>query len=158
MQGSEGDDERWMAEALSEARVAADHGDVPVGAVVVYQGRIIGRGHNRRVVDDYPLAHAEVLALRDAATTLGSWRLDGAALYVTLEPCPMCAGALVQARVATLVYGTDDVRGGAVRSLYQVCDYRRQTHRMTIRHGVAQHECAERLRSFFQATRRKKHP
>lgn len=158
MQGRAGDDEHWMAEALSEADVAARHGDVPVGAVVVYDGRVIGRGHNRRVVDDDPLAHAEVLALRDAAQTLGSWRLDGATLYVTLEPCPMCAGALVQARVATLVYGTDDVRGGAVRSLYQVCDDRRQTHRMTIRHGVAQRACAERLRSFFQATRQKKHP
>lgn len=147
------DDARFMSAALDEADAAGAAGDVPVGAVVVVDGTIVGRGRNRRVVGNDPLAHAEVEALRDAARTLQNWRLDGATLYVTLEPCPMCAGALVQARIGTVVYGTDDDRAGAVRSMFQICDDRRQPHRLHVRSGVLQDACAERLRSFFRASR-----
>jgi tRNA(adenine34) deaminase len=109
-----------MQEALAEADAAAAHSDVPIGAVVVRNGTVIGRGHNRREVDQDPTAHAEVLALRQAAATLGRWRLDGCTLYVTLEPCTMCAGALVLARIDRLVYGADDPKAGAVGALYDI--------------------------------------
>ncbi len=147
------EDVRFMRVALQEADRAAEHGDVPVGAVVVLDGVVIGRGRNQRVLDDDPMAHAEVVALRDAASTLGHWRLDGATLYVTLEPCPMCAGALVQSRLRAVVYGAADPKGGAVRSLYQLCDDRRQLHRLHVRTGVLEDACAQRLRQFFRATR-----
>ena len=147
------DDEHWMRAALTEAREAKCHDDVPVGAVVVLDREIVGRGHNRRVVDKDPMAHAEVLALRSAAETLGSWRLDACTLYVTLEPCPMCAGAIVQSRVRRVVYGADDAKAGAVRSLYQLCDDKRLPHRTQVSAGVLADEAATLLRRFFADAR-----
>lgn len=146
--------ESWMREALSEARVAMHLGEVPVGAIVVCHERVVGRGHNRRRLDQDPLAHAEVVALRQAAETLGSWRLDDATLVVTLEPCVMCAGALVQSRVRQVVYGAPDPKAGAARSLYQVLDDPRMYHRASVVAGVLQDECAALLREFFRSARR----
>ena len=114
------EDERWMMEALELAKLAEEAGDVPVGALVVRDGRVLGRGFNRREAACDPTAHAEVLALREAAETDGIWRLDGATLYVTLEPCPMCAGAIVNSRIARLVFGAMDPKGGACGSLFDI--------------------------------------
>ena len=146
-------DERYMNMALVEARQAAANGDVPVGAVVVHEQTVVGRGHNRRVANNDPLAHAEVEAIRQAAHTLGSWRLDNCTVYVTLEPCPMCAGALVQARVGRVVYGADDSRHGALRSLYQLGDDPRAPHRMHVQRGTLVNECQMLLRQFFAERR-----
>jgi tRNA(adenine34) deaminase len=145
-----------MSEALAEARLALEHDDVPIGCVVVHDltQTIIGRGHNRREVDNDPTAHAEILALRQAATALGHWRVTDCTLYVTLEPCPMCAGALVNARLPRLVYGCDDPKAGAVRSLMRLCDDPRLNHRLQISGGVLAEPCAELLRAFFRARRR----
>ena len=142
-----------MGEALRVAEHAQREGDVPVGAVVVMDGRIVGLGRNRREVDADPAAHAEIVALRQACRALGRWRVDGATLYVTLEPCPMCAGALVNARVARLVYGADDPKAGAARSLFSICDDTRLNHRMTITTGVMAEPCAEILQTFFKRAR-----
>jgi tRNA(adenine34) deaminase len=142
-------DEAFMREALSEAREAGQAGDVPVGAVVVRDGQIVGRGRNRRVAGGDPLAHAEVEAVKSAATTLGTWRLDECTLYVTLEPCPMCAGAIVQSRIRRLVYGATDLKAGAVRTLYQLVDDPRQPHRATVQADVLAAECADVLSQFF---------
>lgn len=150
------DDLRYMQEAMTIAQAAADAGDVPVGAVVVLDGVVIGRGGNRREVEADPTGHAEIVALRDACRTMNRWRVDGATLYVTLEPCPMCAGALVNARVARLVYGASDPKAGAVRSLYELCDDPRLNHRMLVEAGVLQEPCAQLLRTFFRAARAKK--
>jgi tRNA(adenine34) deaminase len=147
------DDDRWMSVALDEARAAGAAGDVPVGAVIVKDGTIIGRGHNRREVDRDPTAHAEVVALRAAATTLGQWRVE-ATIYVTHEPCPMCAGALVNARVARLVYGCANPKAGAVASLYQIASDPRLNHRIEIRSGVLGDACAAELTAFFAELRR----
>lgn len=146
-------DELFMGLALAEAERALDLGDVPVGAVVVHDGHVVGRGHNRREADADPLAHAEVLALREAAATLGRWRLSSTTLYVTLEPCFMCAGALVNARVDRLVYGATDPKAGAVASLAAVCHDPRLNHRLDVVSGVREVECAAQLRGFFQALR-----
>jgi tRNA(adenine34) deaminase len=146
--------ETWMREALSLARTAMELGEVPVGAVVVMNDQIVGRGHNRRKLDEDPLAHAEVVALRQAASSLGNWRFDEATLVVTLEPCVMCAGAIVQSRVKQVVYGASDRKAGAVRSLYQVLDDPRMYHRAAVVVGVLQDECAALLSDFFRATRR----
>jgi len=143
-----------MAEALVEAARAVEHEDVPVGAIVVAaDGRIIGRGHNRREVDGDPTAHAEVVAIREAARTLGTWRLDGCTLYVTLEPCTMCAGAIVQSRIATLVYGADDAKAGAVVSLFDTVRDPRLPHTPGVVRGIAADEAARLLRDFFAARR-----
>jgi len=142
-----------MAAALDEARYAQDLGEVPVGAVVVAGGTIIGRGHNLRETTNDPTAHAEVLALRDAARHLGTWRLDETTLYVTLEPCAMCAGALVLARVGTLVYGADDPKAGACGSVLNVVADPRLNHRLEVVRGVRAREAAELLRSFFAGLR-----
>ena len=143
-----------MADALAEASLALEHDDVPVGAVVVAaDGRIVGRGRNRREVDGDPTAHAEIVAIRAAAEALGSWRLDGCTLYVTLEPCTMCAGAIVQSRIATLVYGADDAKAGAVVSLFDTVRDPRLPHTPTVVRGVAAEASATLLRDFF-ATRR----
>jgi tRNA(adenine34) deaminase len=148
------EDEVWMRRALEEARAALDHGDVPVGAVLVgADGALLGRGRNRREQRADPTAHAELEALRAGAGTLGSWRLDGATLVVTLEPCAMCAGALVQARVARLVFGSDDPRAGAVTSLWDLVRDPRLPHRTEVRRGVLADECAALLRSFFAGRR-----
>ena len=146
--------ETLMRAALAEAQDAAAHDDVPVGAVVAdADGRIVGRGHNRRECDGDPTAHAEVVAIRAAAATLGTWRLDGCTLVVTLEPCTMCAGALVQARVATLVYGADDAKVGAVVSLFDTVRDPRLPHTPAVVRGVLAEESSTLLRDFFARRR-----
>jgi tRNA(adenine34) deaminase len=142
-----------MERALSLARRAAELGEVPVGAVVVHEGRVIGEGYNRPVGSSDPTAHAEIMALRAAAQHLGNYRLLGATLYVTLEPCAMCAGALVLARIARLVFGAWDPRAGAVRSVFEVVDHPRLNHRMRWDGGVCEAEAAALLRDFFVARR-----
>jgi tRNA(adenine34) deaminase len=146
-------DEHWMSLALDEARAAAAAGDVPVGAVVVVGDRIVGRGRNRREVDRDPTAHAEIVALREAAAALGQWRVEGT-LVVTQEPCPMCAGALVNARVARLVFGCPNPKAGAVATLYQIVSDPRLNHRMVVTAGVCAAECAAVLQEFFAELRR----
>lgn len=147
-------DEGWMQVALGEARAALGHGDVPVGAVVVAADGIeLGRGRNRREQTGDPTAHAELEALRAAAHALGHWRLDGSTLLVTLEPCTMCAGALVQARVGRLVFGADDPKAGAVTSLFDLVGDPRLPHRLEVRHGVLATDSAELLRAFFRDRR-----
>jgi tRNA(adenine34) deaminase len=139
-----------MRAALAEARLALEHGDVPIGAVVLSAaGEVVGRGHNEREVRGDPTAHAEVLALREASTVLGSWRLVGCALFVTLEPCTMCAGAVVLARVDRLVYGAVDPKAGAVGSLWDVVRDPRLNHRPAVVGGILAEESATLLRSFF---------
>ena len=149
------DNERWMREAIDLAAAAAAAGDVPIGCVVVHEptGTVIGRGSNRREIERDPIAHAEILAMREAARALGHWRLVDCTLVVTLEPCPMCAGAIVNARVPRLVYGCDDPKAGAVRTLYQLCNDERLNHRVEVESGVLAEECSELLRSFFRAQR-----
>lgn len=142
-----------MRQALDEARAALDSEDVPVGAVVVHQGRVIGRGHNQRERLADPTAHAEMLAITAAASHLGSWRLDGCTLYVTLEPCPMCAGACVLSRMERLVFGADDPKTGACGSLYTIPQDERLNHCVPVTAGVLADESAELLRSFFAAQR-----
>lgn len=150
------DDARFMAEAISIARASAARGDVPVGAVVVRDGAIIGRGGNTRERDADPTGHAEIVALREACAASRRWRVDGATLYVTLEPCPMCAGAIVNARVARVVFGASDPKAGAVRSLYQICDDPRLNHRAEVEGGLEAETCASLLREFFRAARASK--
>jgi tRNA(adenine34) deaminase len=142
-----------MQEALAEAKAAAAHDDVPIGAVIVYEGALMARGHNRREADQDPTAHAEMLALRQAAATLGTWRLEGCTLYVTLEPCTMCAGALVLARLDRVVFGADDPKAGAVGALYDVPRDPRLNHNVEVVRGVEADACAELLRAFFRARR-----
>jgi tRNA(adenine34) deaminase len=147
--------ETWMREAIAEANKARAIDEVPIGCVVVHEptDRIIGRGHNRRETDHDPTAHAEILALREAAHTIGHWRLLDCVLVVTLEPCPMCAGALVNARVPKLIYGCDDPKAGAVRTLFQLCQDVRLNHRVEVTSGILADECAELLRQFFRDQR-----
>ena len=142
-----------MAVALEEARLAVGHGDVPVGAVAVSDGRIVARRHNERELRRDPTAHAELLALRDAAAALGTWRLADVTLVVTLEPCPMCAGALVAARLGRLVFGATDPKAGACGSLYQLCADPRLNHELPVTGGVSAEACGALLAQFF-ATRR----
>jgi tRNA(adenine34) deaminase len=142
-----------MRMAIEEAEAARAAGEVPVGAVVVRGGEVIARARNLTITACDPTAHAEIGALREAAAQLGNHRLLGCTLYVTIEPCAMCAGAAVQARVTRLVYGCDDPKAGAVRSLYQVADDPRLNHRAEITGGVLAEECAEQIRSFFQQKR-----
>jgi tRNA(adenine34) deaminase len=146
-------DEFWMEEALRAARRALEAGDVPVGAVVVHAGEIIGRGCNRKNHDSDPTAHAEIIALRQAGTNLGNHRLGDCELFATVEPCPMCAGALVHARIKRLVYGADDPKAGAVHSVMEVLNHPQLNHRMDVRGGVLAGRCAELLQSFFRGRR-----
>ncbi|MEX0658252.1 MAG: tRNA adenosine(34) deaminase TadA [Egibacteraceae bacterium] len=148
----------WMDRALSQARQGAAAGDVPVGALVVREGQVIAEAHNRRELDQDPTAHAEMLALREAAARLGSWRLDGCTLYVTLEPCTMCAGALVLARLPALVFGATDPKGGAVGSLYDVARDARLNHRVEVTAGVLADECGAVLTRFFRGKRPGRQP
>ncbi len=142
-----------MRIALEEAQAAGNAGEVPVGAVVVCNGEIIARRHNEREATGDPTAHAEVLALRDASEALGRWRLDDCTLVVTLEPCIMCAGALVNARIGKLVYGAADLKGGATASLYNVMSDPRVNHNPPVEHGVLGSECAALLQDFFSSKR-----
>ena len=147
-------DERWMEEALREAQRAAAAGEVPVGAVVVCGERIVGRGGNRNLADNDPTAHAEILALREAARAVGNHRLPDCEMVVTIEPCAMCAGALVHARLRRLVFGADDPKAGAVRSVLQVLNHPRLNHQMEITSGVLAARCSEVLQSFFADKRK----
>lgn len=142
-----------MAEALALARLAGESGEVPVGAVAVHQGQVVGRGRNRREAGRDPTAHAELEAIQEAARTLGRWRLTGVTLYVTLEPCAMCAGALVLARIDRLVLGAADPKAGAVGSLLDLSADPRLNHRYPVARGVLGEACGELLRAFFRARR-----
>lgn len=145
-----------MRLALEQAQTAREHGEVPVGAVIVHEGKVIGNGRNFREEHQDPLAHAEIFAIAEAAKALGSWRLIGATCYVTLEPCPMCAGALVLARVARVVYGADDPKAGAVKSLYEIGNDPRLNHRFELTPGVLAQECGQVLSAFFAEVRAKR--
>jgi tRNA(adenine34) deaminase len=147
------DDTAWMRDALAEAEQAFAHEDVPVGAVAVRDGAVIGRGHNRKEVDGDPTAHAEMLALREAARTVGGWRLAGVTLYCTLEPCPMCAGAMVAARLPRLVYGADDPKAGAGGSVVELLRDPRLNHQVTVARGVLANEAQALLERFFTRLR-----
>jgi tRNA(adenine34) deaminase len=146
-------DRRYMQEAIELARKALESEDVPIGALVVYRGRVIGRGYNQREKLQDPTAHAEMLALTAAAEYIGHWRLENCTVYVTLEPCPMCAGALVLARVARLVYGAPDEKAGACGSLYQITQDPRLNHRVETVGGVLAEAAVELLQAFFRRRR-----
>lgn len=146
-------DEDFMREALKLARIAANADEVPVGAVVVAGGQIVGRGRNAPVTSGDPTAHAEIVAIREAARAVGNYRLTGADLYCTLEPCPMCAGALVAARVRRVIFGTRDLRYGGIRSKFRIADSELLNHRVEVVEGVLGVECAELLRMFFEERR-----
>jgi tRNA(adenine34) deaminase len=150
-------DSEFMQAALDEARRAAALGEVPVGAVVVSGGAIIGRGGNRRERDADPTAHAEILAIREAARAVGGWRLSGATLYVTQEPCPMCAGAIVNARLDRVVFGCDNPKAGAVRTLYRLLEDARLNHRVAVEGGLLAAECGALLTGFFEELRKRDH-
>jgi tRNA(adenine34) deaminase len=147
------DDERHMSAAIAEARRAEAAGEVPVGAVVVRKGAIVGRGHNRNLLDNDPTAHAEVVALREAGRALGNHRLSDCELFVTIEPCAMCAGAMVHARIARLVYGTSDPKAGAVQSVMRVLNHPQLNHQMEVDSGVLSAECAALILEFFRRKR-----
>src|SRR5947207_6295178 len=146
-------DELWMEEALRCAQRALESGEVPVGAVVVHAGQIIARGWNRNITGFDPTAHAEIMALREAGAAVGNHRLRDCELFVTIEPCAMCAGAMVHARLKRLVYGADDPKAGAVRSVVQVLNHEQLNHRVAVQGGVLAGRCAELLQSFFRLRR-----
>jgi len=142
-----------MRIAVDEAKIAQENGDVPIGAVIVHNNQIIGKAYNQREQLKDPTAHAEIIALTQAAAALQSWRLTGCTMYVTLEPCPMCAGALVLARIDRLVYGCDDPKTGACKSLYNIVQDERLNHRLEVTTGVLADECSKLLQDFFQHRR-----
>ena len=148
-----GPDELWMEEALRDAQRGLEAGEVPVGAVVVCDAHIVGRGWNRNISDSDPTAHAEIVALRNAGATLGNHRLAECELFATIEPCSMCAGAMVHARIKRLVYGADDPKAGAVQSIMQVVNHPQLNHHMEVRRGVLAGRCAEVLQTFFKSRR-----
>ena len=150
---TEDSDEIWMLEALREARRALETGEVPVGAVVVRQGKIVGRGFNRNLSDSDPTAHAEIVALREAAAAIGNHRMGDCELFATIEPCAMCAGALVHARLRRLIYGADDPKAGAVHSVMRVLNHPCLNHRIEVRSGVLAGHCSEILQEFFRSRR-----
>jgi len=147
------EDSHFMMLALKEAEAAEAAGEVPVGAVIVLDGKMVARGHNRTMDDCDPTAHAEVIALRQAAQKLANYRLTGATLYVTIEPCAMCAGAMIQARVARLVYGCEDPKGGAIVSCFEMAHHPKLNHRMEVTRGVLAEDCARAVQAFFQKKR-----
>ena len=147
------DDRHWMRLALDEAKLALATNDVPIGAVAVYRNALIGRGHNQREADNDPTAHAEIIAIREAAAALGSWRLDGVTLYCTLEPCSMCAGAMVLARLPRLVYAAIDPKAGAAGSVTDITRHHRLNHHVQVESGLFAEEAAELLRAFFRRLR-----
>lgn len=149
------DDRKYMAAALLEARSALDHDDVPIGAVAVRGGEVIASAHNERESRSDPTAHAEILVLQRAAEKVGTWRLDGVTIYVTIEPCPMCAGALVHARVPRLVYGAADEKWGAAYTLYNIVQDPRLNHECEVTTGVLAEDCAELIQEFFRNKRGK---
>lgn len=145
----------WMLKAIEQANIAYEMEEVPVGAIIVHQGRVIGTGYNQRESLNDPTAHAEMLAITQAASTLESWRLTDCAMFVTLEPCPMCAGAIVQARIPTIIYGATDPKAGACHSLYNITADQRLNHRCAVLGGVLQEECKKLLQDFFAEQRAK---
>ncbi|HXG67477.1 MAG TPA: tRNA adenosine(34) deaminase TadA [Blastocatellia bacterium] len=147
-------DEGFMREALAEARAAQNEGEVPVGAIVVLGGAIIGRGHNRVIQASDPTAHAEIVALRDAARAVGNYRLAGATLYSTIEPCAMCAGAIVHSRIERLVYGASDPKAGAVESHFGICAAEFLNHQVAVTKGVLEQECRDVIQYFFRQKRK----
>ena len=147
-------DELWMEEALREAQRAQAAGEVPIGAVVICDGEVVGRGSNRPISSNDPTAHAEIIALREAGKALGNYRLDNCEMFVTNEPCAMCAGALVHARLKRLVYGANDPKAGAVHSVLGVINHERLNHRMEVQGGVLGSRCMDLLQSFFRDKRR----
>ncbi len=149
-------DERFMRVAIEQAEIAAENGDVPIGAVIVYKKQIIAKAYNQRQQLNDPTAHAEIIALTQAAAFVQNWRLNGCAMYVTLEPCPMCAGALVLARLDRLVYGCNDPKSGACGSIYNIVADERLNHRLQVTAGVLAEECGAQLQSFFQKRRNEK--
>lgn len=146
-------DQQWMDEAIAEAVKAADTGEVPIGAVIVKDGEIVGRGHNLRETGKDPTLHAEMIAIREAARRLGGWRLSGCTLYVTIEPCPMCAGAILMARIDRVVYGAADPKAGCAGTLYDLLTDRRFNHRAEVTAGVREPECKAIIREFFRKKR-----
>ena len=146
-------DEFWMRAALAEAEKALQFGDVPIGAVAVRDGMIIGAGYNRREADQDPTAHAEMIAIRQAAQVVGHWRLENVTLYCTLEPCAMCAGAMVLARLPRLVYATPDPKAGAAGSILNILQHEQLNHKVEYAHGLLADEAAEQIRAFFRALR-----
>lgn len=150
------DDNCYMRLAIEQAKIAQENGDVPIGAVIIFENQIIGKAYNQREQLQDPTAHAEIVALTQAAAFLESWRLHGCTIYVTLEPCPMCAGALVLARMDRLVYGCDDPKTGAAGSLYNIVRDDRLNHRLEVTSGVLADECSRLLRDFFGEKRLEK--
>jgi tRNA(adenine34) deaminase len=146
-------DLEFMRAALEEARTAAERGEVPIGAILVHERKIIARAYNRTLTDNDPTAHAEMVAIRAAAQKIGNHRLNGTSLYVTVEPCAMCAGALIQARVARLIYGCAEQKGGAVRTCFQILDHPAVNHRVEIISGMLAEECVSVMQEFFQTRR-----
>ena len=146
-------DERYMKMAIDQAFIAEENGDVPIGCIIVYENRVIAKAYNQREQLHDPTAHAEIIALTQAAEAVGNWRLHGCTIYVTLEPCPMCAGALVLGRLDRLVYGTDDPKTGAVQSLYNIVQDDRLNHRLEVTAGVMADDCKTQLQAFFQRRR-----
>jgi tRNA(adenine34) deaminase len=146
----------FMQEALSLAEHARDLGEVPIGAVIVKEGKIIGRGYNRREIDKNPLGHAELMAIEEASKKLTAWRLEGCRLYVTLEPCPMCAGAIIQSRIDTVIYGTEDPKSGYAGSLHNTLQDSQLNHQTEVLTGVMQEECQQMLKDFFRCLREQK--
>jgi len=146
-------DRRFMRAAIDAAEIAEENGDVPIGAVIVHENRIIARAYNQREQLSDPTAHAEIIALTQAAAAFENWRLHGCTIYVTLEPCPMCAGALVLARLDRLVFGCEDPKAGACGSLYNIVEDKRLNHRLNVTSGVLAEQCGEQLQSFFRKRR-----
>jgi tRNA(adenine34) deaminase len=146
-------DDRFMRAAIEAAKIAEENGDVPIGAVIVYKNQIIGKAYNQREQLKDPTAHAEIIALTQAAAFMENWHLNGCTIYVTLEPCPMCAGALVLSRMDRLVYGCDDPKTGACKSLYNIVQDERLNHRLEVTSGVLADECSKLLQDFFQKRR-----
>jgi len=147
------EDQRFMRAAIESAKIAEENGDVPIGAVIVYKNQIIGKAYNQREQLNDPTAHAEIIALTQASAAKESWRLDACTMYVTLEPCPMCAGALVLARLDRLVYGCDDPKAGACGSLYNIVQDERLNHRLEVTSGVLEEQCRRQLKEFFAKRR-----
>jgi tRNA(adenine34) deaminase len=150
---SDSTDKRYMQMAIDQAYIAEENGDVPIGCVIVHKNRVIAKAYNQREQLHDPTAHAEIVALTQAAEFIGNWRLHGCTLFVTLEPCPMCAGALVLGRLARVVYGTDDPKTGAIRSLYNIVQDDRLNHQLSVTSGVLHENCKKQLQTFFQKRR-----
>lgn len=146
-------DEHWMKEAIEEGKKAAELMEVPIGAVIVYEDKIIGRGFNQRNTKKSTLGHAEILAIEEASAYMGDWRLEGCTMYVTVEPCPMCAGALVQARIDRVVYGTMNTKAGCAGSIYNLLEEPKFNHQVVLETGVLQEECSEMMSGFFRNLR-----